>query len=233
MDWVVWIRQWMDGWIFVCISGWTVGWMDAMNAWSDLRMLTWMDGWMMNTPMDLVRYEWMTRRMDWFMDTEMDGWSDSRRHKQLRGRMSGRDGARRAHSRSRAASTKKDCAVIQLRLRPRRSSPATHKFPAASSPRTSTQLPLHQISSAPQDRAGHLFMCRFVSDCCFAITHCQGRPRRYTSFATLIWIMYHSSVQGCGSRARVVSQFRTRGLAWKNANGHISAAVSWQRFILR
>lgn len=168
--------------------------------------------------------------MEWFMDREMDGWSDSCRHKQLQGRMFGRDGARHAHSRSRAASTKKNCAVIQLNLR---RSPRTHKFPAASSPRTSTQLPLHQISSAPQDRTGHLFMCRFVSDCCFAITHCQMQPQHYTSFATLIWIMYHSSVQGCGSRARVVSQFGTRGLAWKNANGHISAAVSWQRFILR
>lgn len=167
--------------------------------------------------------------MDGFMDREMDGWSDLCRHKQLQGRMFA--AARHACSRSHAASTKKNCAVIQWSLQSSRS-PRTHKFPAASSSHTSTQLPLHQISSAPQDRTGHLFMCRFVSDCCFAITHCQRQLQHYTSFATLIWIMHHSSVQGCGSQARVVSQFRTWGLAWKNANGHISATVSWQRFIL-
>lgn len=68
--------------------------------------------------------------MDWFMDTEMDGWSDSCGHKQLQGRMFGRDGARHAHSRSRAASTKKDCAVIQLSLQPRRS-PRNAQIPSS------------------------------------------------------------------------------------------------------
>lgn len=90
------------------------------------------------------------------MDTWTDECSDSCRHQQSRGRMFGR---------AAASTEEKNCAAIQLNLGLRRSL-STHTFPAASSfAGTSTQLPLHQISSAPQDRTGHLFVCRFVSEC--------------------------------------------------------------------
>lgn len=80
---------------------------------------------------------------------------------------------------------------------------------------TSTQLPQHQITlsawsvihSLP-DHPDHLFMCRFVSDCYPAITHCQKRPENYTSFAILIWIMYYPCV--C-VRVCVVSRFGCEG----------------------
>lgn len=211
-----------------CLYKWMDGWMDGCNECMKWFTHANMDGWLndeythgfsqirMDDSSDGLIYGHRNGWMKWFVSAQTVARTD----------VWPRRCATRSQPQSRSLNEER------LRRDPVKS-PAPTQRTNSQQPRTSTQLPLHQISSAPQDRAGHLFMCRFVSDCCFAITHCQGQPQRYTSFATLIWIMYHSSVQGCGSRARVVSQFRTRGLAWKNANGHISAAVSWQRIILR
>lgn len=89
----------------------------------------------------------MTGRTEWFKDAEMDGWSDSCRRKQSQGRTFGHKLAATVAG----PQAKKNCALIQFNLQPRRSQ-STRNFPAASSSRTSTQLPPHpphQISSAP------------------------------------------------------------------------------------
>lgn len=213
----------MDGWMDFCLYKWMDGWMDGCN-----ECMTWfahanMDGWLndeythgfsqirMDDSSDGLIYGHRNGRMKWFASAQTVARTD----------VWPRRSATRSQPQSRSLNEER------LRRDPV-TSPAPSEFPRnAQIPSSLFSSHINAITPAPNQLSAP------VSDCCFAITHCQGRPRRYTSFATLIWIMYHSSVQGCGPRARVVSQFRTRGLAWKNANGHISAAVSWQRFILR